>query len=442
MARNRIIYQSQALYVGDLTSTEDATKNDELHRVQDISFNVDVPRVDITEFGQLASIGREITEPPTVSLDFSYYLHNGLNESNLGFNVNGTKANARQAAAEQALESAIKDIIDTSENKDEFNYYILTKPEGQDAHEDTNDGNDGLIAIGNGFITSLTLEAAVGDYATASCSVEAANITFGDYSSGGTQGRATNPAIVQSTGLKVNDNNILLPKSTSGLGTGADSSEDLIGITAIRSGDISIQFFSADELADTDGGTAAEHDADKKLKMGGAALPSNATDGAGEPTSMHIQNFSVELPLSRTPLTRVGSFFPFSREIDFPITGSFSISANVADFQGGDLYDMVCGDDKKNAVITMKNKCSTNLGDGPVEYQIVIKGATLDSQNFSHGIGDQQSVDLTFSVPLGANASSGDGIFLLGSTSGDVATGDTGSTNDPVATATRTGREF
>ena len=441
MARNRIIYQSQALYVGDLTDTSTATNNDELHRVQDISFNVDIPRVDITEFGQLASIGREITEPPTVSLDFSYYLHNGLNESNLGFKINAAKPNARQAAAELSLESAIKDIIDTSQSKDEFNYYILTKPEGQDAHEDTNAADDGLVAIGNGFITSLSIEGAVGDYPTASVSVEAANITFGDAITGGTGTQVKNPAIVPSTGIKVNENAIALPKSTSGLGTGADSTEDLIGITALRAGDVSIQFFSPDELAD-DGGVSAEHDADRRLKMGGAALPSNQTDGTGELTSMHIQNFSVELPLSRTPLNRVGSFFPFSREIDFPITGSFSISANVADFQAGDLYDVVCGDDKKYAVITMKNKCSTDLGDGPVEYQIVIKGATLDSQNFSHGIGDQQSVDLTFSVPLGANASSGDGIFLLGSTSGDVSTGDTGAVNDPVATVTRTGREF
>jgi hypothetical protein len=328
--------------------------------------------------------------------------------------------------------SAIKDIIDTSQSKDEYNYYILTKEEGKDAHEVAAGNNDGLVAIGNGFITSLSLEGAVGDYPTASVSVEASNITFGDYNATGATGsRVTNPAIVSSTGLKVNTQNIVLPNSDSLMGSG----ENLAGITALRSGDVSIQFFSPDELVDDDGNISiterAEYAKDKKLKMGGGALPSNDTDGDGEPTSMHIQNFSVEMPLSRTPLNRIGSFFPFSREIDFPITGSFSISANVADFQAGDLYDTVCGDDKKYAVITMRNKCTTDLGDGDVEYQVVIRGATLDSQNFSHGIGDQQSVDLTFSVPLGANNSSGDGIFILGSTGGDAS-------NDPVITPTQT----
>jgi len=434
MARNRIIYQSQALYVGQsLTAPQTVGNNKELHRVQDISFNVDIPRVDINEFGQLASIGREITEPPTVSLDFSYYLHNGLNESTLGFSINDQLPAPRQAAASQTLDSALKDIIDTDQNKDEFNYYILTKKEGQDAHGDSNVSTDGLVAIGNGFITSLTIEGAVGDYPTVSVSAEASNISFGDYTTGGAGTRVTNPAIVPATGLKQNNEHISLPTSDSRLGSG----EDLEGITALRSGDVSIQFFSPDELKDASS-TIGEHSADKKLAMGGAALPSNETDGSGELTSMHIQNFSVELPMSRTPLNRVGSFFPFSREVDFPITGSFSISANVADFQGGDLYDIVCGEDKKYAVITVRNKCSTDLGDGKIEYQIVIKGATLDSQNFSHGIGDQQSVDLTFSVPLGSNNSAGDGIFLLGNTSGSGNSSPATPTPAPVATQTGT----
>jgi hypothetical protein len=393
MARNRIIYQSQALYAGPTNDADNSgAKNKEMHRVQDISFNVDVARVDINEFGQLSQLSREITEPPTVSLDFSYYVHNGNNESNLGLVVNKVDSTPK---TETTLKSCIADIIDTSKSVDELNYYVVTKPEGSDAHDDANAADDGVVAIGNGFMTSFSIEGAVGDYPTASVSTEASNILFDKYAT------ATNPAI-DGTGAKVDDSEVIvLPTSSNEI----DSGEALDGITALRSGDITIEFFgdSTDE---------------RKLKMGGATIPSEDTDGSGEDTSIHIQNFSVEVPLARTPLNRIGSFFPFSREIDFPITGSFSISGNVADFAEGDLYDIVCGDDKKNALITFKNKCSTSLGDGDTEYQIVLKGATLDSQNFSHGIGDQQSVDLTFSVPLGANASSGDGIFLCGSSEG------------------------
>jgi len=382
MARNRIIYQSQALYAGNKTTVNSG--NAELHRVQDISFNVDIARADINEFGQLAQIGREITEPPTVSLDFSYYLHNGKNEETLGFFVNTAESSASTAYAKTDWESALKSIIDTSQNVDELNYYVLTKPEGKDAHGQSNSSTDGVVAIGNGFVTSLTIEGAVGDYPTASASVEAANISFGAH------GTLDNPAIKESDGSKINTQVINLPTSDNAMGTG----EALEGITALRSGDVTIEFFG-------DG---------KDLAMGGATLPHN-----GEAkTPVHIQNFSVQLPLSRTPLNKIGNFFPFSREIDFPITGSFSLSANVGDFQDGELHDIICGQDKQNCVLTFKNKCSSTLGDGATVYQILIKGATLDSQNFSHGIGDQQSVDLTFSVPLGANQSSGDGIFIGG----------------------------
>lgn len=391
MARNRIIYQSQALYAGNLTGAGNASHAKEIHRVQDISFNVDVPRVDINEFGQLSQLSREITEPPTVGLDFSYYLTNGANESRMGFTVNSTTT----SKTESGWDSSIKDIIATSGGKDEFNYYIITKPEGQDAHGDANSSTsgdvDGLIAIGNGFITSYSLEAAVGDYPTASVSVEAANLSFGDYNS------VKNPAINEATGaLKEANVNVALPQSSNALG----SNEALEGLTALRSGDITVEFF-------TDNGGA-----ETGLSSGGAILPgqTESTDG----TAIHIQNFSVEVPLARTPLNRIGNFFPFSREIDFPITGSFSISANLADLQAGSVFDMICGEEAKNALITFKDKCDSS-GAGDTTFQVLVKGATLDSQNFGHSLGDNQSVDLTFSVPLGANKSSGNGIFFGGS---------------------------
>jgi hypothetical protein len=389
MARNRIIYQSQALYVGEKSNTSDDTRNKEIHRVQDVSFNVDVPRVDINEFGQLSQLSREITEPPTVSLDFSYYLTNGTNEDRLGFAVNGVSASPKD---DTTLVSAIADIIATAQGKDEFNYYVLTKPEGEDAHGGGKVGDnvagDGVIAIGNGFVTSYSIEAAVGDYPTASVSVEAANLAFGDH------GTVENPAIDEATGNKVDATKVNLPNSTNAL-SGA-----LAGLTALRSGDVSVEFFA-------DATTAAAN-----LKAGGAVLPGSV--GASSGQSVHIQNFSVECPLARTPLNKIGNFFPFSREIDFPITGTFSITANLADLQAGSIYDMICGEDKKNAIISFKDKCGTSLGDGGTMFEILIKGATLDSQNFGHSLGDMQTVDLTFSVPLGANKSSGDGIFFSG----------------------------
>ena len=93
MAKNRVIYQSESLYTSKLKGTGGsdqivAADLKEINRVQDMSYNLEVSRTDVNEFGQLAALSREVTEPPTVGLDFSYYLTDGTQENDLGFNIN------------------------------------------------------------------------------------------------------------------------------------------------------------------------------------------------------------------------------------------------------------------------------------------------------------------------------------------------------------------
>ena len=46
-----------------------------------------------------------------------------------------------------------------------------------------------------------------------------------------------------------------------------------------------------------------------------------------------------------------------------------------------------------------------------------MKNATLDSQNFSSSIGDNKTVDLTFSAQVGGPEDTTAGIFMSGNTS-------------------------
>ena len=70
MATDRIIYQSESLFVSPHTKASNANITsadiEEINRVQDMSYNLEVTRTDINEFGQLAALSREVTEPPTV----------------------------------------------------------------------------------------------------------------------------------------------------------------------------------------------------------------------------------------------------------------------------------------------------------------------------------------------------------------------------------------
>ena len=94
MARNRIIYQSLALYAGQPTGASgvaamhtgaDTVK--QLSRVQ--SWDSDFSRnfTDINQYGQLAAIDRIEVEAPTVNMSTSWYPTDGLNEKLIGLTV-------------------------------------------------------------------------------------------------------------------------------------------------------------------------------------------------------------------------------------------------------------------------------------------------------------------------------------------------------------------
>src|SRR6056300_1089221 len=117
MSRNRVIYQSESLYVSkdvDSTATGD---HHELIRVQSANYGFTINRQDVNQYGNLARIDSLVLEPPTVNFDFSYYLTDGLNEKALGFDVT-------QGA------QFVSGFLETNSGR---NLYIITSDEGQDS---------------------------------------------------------------------------------------------------------------------------------------------------------------------------------------------------------------------------------------------------------------------------------------------------------------------
>ena len=155
MARNRVIYQSEALFVSDgtlvPTATHAANNIKQLHRVQSANYGFSVARQDINQFGNLARIDAIILEPPTINLDFSYYLTTGNNESALGFSV-GTGVGTTL--------SFISGLIDSTQTNDTAtvsgrNFHIFTAPEGNDAAGSAGSTLPGAASILCSFNTSI-----------------------------------------------------------------------------------------------------------------------------------------------------------------------------------------------------------------------------------------------------------------------------------------------
>jgi len=440
MARNRVIYQSQAVYASTAAFDEDLTANrtiSGLQRVQSANYSFNIARQDVNQFGQLAAIDRIITDAPTVSFDTSYYMANFTNERTLGFTI------APSGASVSSFRSAVTDLISTGAADSQKNYFILTTKEGTDATQDAvsklsaNGSRTGdfesIIGIGNGFITSYSVEAAVGGLPTASVSVEGQNMNFVNLpytapgQNAGTQNPAVpangyvtgalsagspliaisgeSPAVNPTNGQKVNKH-INLPISSGdapGLGNQATGFN---AISTLRPGDITL--------------TLSRKAGDQVSGISEAAQIAGFPDYAGASiANSHIQSFTLSFDLSRSPLQKLGNRFSFARAVDFPVSIGLSIDAILSDLTSGSVADIIDCDDEFDAQISMKDpKCVPGVSDAGAGDQIIcnyfLKGLKLDSQSFAGGIGDNRSVTLDFTSQIGGPEQSGNNLFMSG----------------------------
>lgn len=436
MARNRIIYQSEAVYCSQNVAynTGQLSKGDimDLNRIQSANYSFNVARQDVNQFGDLAAIDRVITESPTVSLDFSYYLANFTNENRLGFFVTqsgqGGSVNEGEVPGNKTYKSCITNIIDSATNAQQKDYYILTMKEGKDANEDFTTGDyagGSIIGVGNGFLTSYSSEGSVGGMPTVSVSAEAQNMNFvnlpytaGVSSPGAGIGLKTgtntagalrsvlqisgeNPAVNPTDGSKTNAKVALPVASTNASGSAVGT--NMGAISCLRPGDITLTL--ARKVSDSVGDAAITTANMDAPNYAGASI-----------TDAHIQSYTLSFDLSRSPIQKLGSKFAFARVVDFPVTTSLSVDAILSDLTTGSLADIVDCDKEFDAKISIADPTcdTTKRAAKPIVCTYVLKGLKLDSQSFTSSIGDNKSVTLDFSAQIGGPEQSGMGVFMSG----------------------------
>jgi hypothetical protein len=350
--RDRGISQSLALCVGPTPSTGAHAGGSvkQLERIQSIGYDFRRTLTDIQQMGNLAAIGREPIEPPTVSLNFSFNDVGGDNLQNLGFTVDGSV-------------SCISGIInDVSDDK---NYFIVRTPEGQDANDNTGVANANFetVGLGNVFISNLTFRGAVGSPPTTDISAEALNMNFSANRTG------INIPAVDDTGAIV--------AVTCDMPTLASGD----GPTALRPGDITVD-------------------------INNAVLGVTIAD-------LKIQNYEIAMNLSRTPLNKLGSRAPFARKINFPASATASVTADMGDLGTGNLAILNCENPDYDITVTIREPgCGAELG--AVAEIITLKGAKLDAQNHTHSLNGNDSVVLNFGTQMGASSDLLKGVFYSG----------------------------
>jgi len=373
MARNRVIYQSEALYSSESVQSRQTGVHAQLCRVQSANYNFNITRQDVNQYGQLARIDSIVLEPPTVGLDFTYYPTDGFNEQVLNFAVQtGSDGRDETVSAEVNFASG---HMATSSGR---NFYIVTATEGNDAIGTTgrNYSGQSIIGIGNAFVSDYTLDLAVGSLPTVSVTMEGSNMVVGNNHSGvraisGVSMAGVNPENGASLG-----GTVALPHPSENPGG---------SISAIRPGDVE---FDLSTMSDS----------------------FSLAKIAGDNESIHVQSASISLPLSRTPLQRLGSKFAFARVVDFPIVATMTVNGVMNEAQTGALHEIIDRDDTKTVTLIMKDSNSLP------QMKYTMKGARIESQSFSSSIGSDKTVDMTFTTQIGGPQDTNNGIFVSGGT--------------------------
>jgi hypothetical protein len=213
MPRNRVIYQSEVLYVSQFASSTEEEEHLQLSRVQSFNYDFSVEKTDVFQFGQLAKIDSIQVNNPVVTAEVSYYVTDGYNEKAIQFYVQETTG------------SGLGFLRYLPSDQEGINMYLLTGPEGEDAADKT--GSFTYVAFGNMFPTNYNVSAAVGQLPTVNVSFEGLN-ALGNTSA--SMSGFTNPAY--DTGYALPYNTVTLPSPSKLTGSGIPS--------AIRPGDITV----------------------------------------------------------------------------------------------------------------------------------------------------------------------------------------------------------
>lgn len=371
MSRNRVIYQSDAVFAAPTGTATVTAASHSIRRVQSCNYNFSIQRQDINQFGELAAIDRLIIQEPTVAVDMSYYLEpTGFNESHLGLktdgNATGTSSNA---------DHMLVDIITGGSSFDQKNIFILTSNAGIDANDTGSSAMgsisniDGVIGIGNAFLTSWSLDASVGAIPTVSCAFEGQNIVFTGGAGLTALNNIPNPSIVDGVD----------PITGVSIPSGAGLFDSATQVSAVRPGDVTLRLGSS----------------------GSDDVPSVGLDEA----DLKIQSVTAAMTINREPIRKLGKLFAFAREITFPITCTMSVNAIVGDLSSKKLFDLVnrAGDcNKYDLLLTINGYvgCETTAR----TTYISLKGAKLDSQNITSSIGPNKAVTMEFSAQIGKNS--------------------------------------
>jgi hypothetical protein len=326
-----------------------------MKRVQSANLNFSFARQRFKQIGSANFVGDVNVTNPEITLGMDYYYTNGTNEMLLGLNVDGAKGSTLSGLRKPNQDNNFYLLIGSGV-KDE----VLLTPADSNFKDNFN-----TMALGNCFLNSYSMGAAVGSLVAVQASVQADNVELQPYDDNA--GKLI-PAIDAATQQPSTSNKYKIKKSFFQNTTNQDGLVD----SALAPSGIQLTL------------------------PGNVNVPGLEFTGDGQ--SAFINSFSLGFSVDRTALYGFGSIYPFGRRAILPVLGTLSFSAVASDFQTGTLNELVRLDENNERSYDF---ALSLLGEsGNTGLHIQVEGAKMDSEGFSQSIGDLGSLEASLSFSM------------------------------------------
>jgi hypothetical protein len=252
MARNRIIYNVEGLYVAPYSGEQKAGSDyylanniilKRLEKIQNFNYSIQQPRLNAQGFGQKQNIFRGVSGPPEVTFNFSYIPDGVTNENRLDFNVNHFSGSSAPMFSGLCTNSGLLNDRDfylvINKNDDDLfseNATLtnsLINPTNVTQIINSNSQNYGLLHFQNSYLNEYSFNVSLGNLPVVNQSYVADNIVF--YTSG--SGVKHTSLDLRSGINQVNNDTIIIPK-------GLNYNQTAIsGQNILLPGDASVTFY-------------------------------------------------------------------------------------------------------------------------------------------------------------------------------------------------------
>jgi len=399
MKKNRVLYNSQAVYIGPSPAsgyhfindagqlnnqTEFSVSNYNLIRringVTNFDYNITIPREEFKQLGKSKIADNTIINSPTVEVNFEYYLNGITNEARMGFNINheySDFARSGQLVYPNNFSNFIFSGLNTfdtnqpafespfwpGDNRSSKNIFLsLSYDQNEDQVVQQSTGTNeafkqtNIICFGDGYMSSYDTSCSVGETPKAKVGFTCDNVIFYTGNSG-----LGIPSINPKTRENYDNVKFVLPNEPV-----------LNDISVILPGDISIDI---------------QQTGDTNLNM------DNITGFGVQFNDIKIQNYSIGVKFDRENMNSIGYKAPASRRVNFPVPINLSLSTIVGDESVANLVDQIKKDDKYNIILRMKDRFSQ---EDLIRYDF--KKASLQNYDYSSSIQQERRLNMAFKI--------------------------------------------